>query len=261
MPDVVTIQADGPVVAITLNQPAQHNPLTPEMLAALLDALAAARHHHGVRAVILQATGPSFSCGIDIAGLAGHADRVLYADALLRQLHRVMLELIDLPAPLIVAVQGQANGSAMGLVLAADVVLAAPEASFTAYTTTLGLSPEGGWATLLPRLIGQRRATEALLLERSISAEEAVAWGLVNRLVAASHLVEETQAVAHQIAAQLPGSIACTRRLLWSERDRLAAELDRERELFCAQIRSIEASIGLNAFLDRQRAMITEADL
>ncbi|MCS6886652.1 enoyl-CoA hydratase/isomerase family protein [Chloroflexus sp.] len=261
MPNLVAIQSDGPVVTITLNRPEQHNSFTPDLLAALLDALTAARHHHGVRVAVLQATGPSFSRGTDIAGLAGHADRALYADQVLRQLHQVMLAVIDLPVPLVVAVQGPATGSAMGLVLAADVVLVAPEASFTAYTTTLGLSPEGGWATLLPRLIGQRRAAEALLLERPISAAEAVAWGLANRLVPASHLAEETQALAHQMAAQLPGSIACTRRLLWSERDRLAAELDRERELFCAQIQSIEADIGLNAFLDRQRAMMTEADL
>jgi 2-(1,2-epoxy-1,2-dihydrophenyl)acetyl-CoA isomerase len=259
--NVINIQQDGPVGTLTLNRPEHQNSLTPALLHALIEAIAIVRQHHGLRAVVLQASGPVFSCGSDVAMLAGQSDRIAYADQLLALLHRVMLELIDLPVPLIAAVQGPANGSAMGLVLAADVVLVAPEASFTAYTTTLGLSPEGGWATLLPRLIGQRRATEALLLERSISAAEAVAWGLANRLVSASHLVEETQAVAHQMAAQLPGSIAYTRRLLWSERDRLAAELDRERELFCAQIRSIEASIGLNAFLDRQRAMITEADL
>ncbi|MEF3274909.1 MAG: enoyl-CoA hydratase/isomerase family protein [Chloroflexus sp.] len=254
MHNPVTIQPDGPIVTLTLNQPERDNILTPELLVALLTALAITRQHHGLRAVVLQAAGQSFSRGSDIAALASQTDRAVYAGQLLDLLHRVILDIIDLPAPLIVAVQGPVNGSALGLVLVADMVLVTPDATFTAYTTTLGLGPEGGWATLLPRLIGQRRATETLLLERTISAEEAVMWGLANRIIPASHLAEEAQAIAHQIAAQFPGSIACARRQLWNEREQLVAALQREREAFCAQIRSIEAEIGLKAFLDRQRA-------
>jgi len=252
---MVTIHPDGPVVILTLNRPEQGNSLTPELLTALLDAIAVARQYRGLRAVVLQAAGQTFSRGSDITALVSQADRATYAAHLLDCLHRVILELIDLPAPLIVAVQGPVNGSAIGFVLVADVVLVTPEATFTAYATTLGLGPEGGWATLLPRLIGQRRAAETLLLERSISAAEAVAWGLANRLIPTSHLTEEAQAIAHQIAAQFPGSVACARRLLWRERDQLAEALRCERETFCVQIQSIEADIGLKAFLDRQRAL------
>ncbi|ACL23317.1 enoyl-CoA hydratase/isomerase family protein [Chloroflexus aggregans] len=256
MDNVVNIQRDGPVVTLTLNRPEHQNSLTPELLHALIEAIAIVRQHHGLRAVVLQASGPVFSCGSDVAILTGQSDRIAYADQLLALLHRVMLELIDLPVPLIAAVQGPVSGSAIGLVLVADVVLVTPETSFTAYATTLGLSPTGGWTAILPRLIGQRRTAETLLLERSITSTEAVAWGLANRIAPASHLAEEAQALAHQIAAQLPGSIACARRLLWAEREQLAAELERERELFCRQIRSIEADIGIKAFLDRQRNTI-----
>jgi 2-(1,2-epoxy-1,2-dihydrophenyl)acetyl-CoA isomerase len=88
-----------------------------------------------------------------------------------------MLACIELPVPLIAAVQGPVSGSAIGLVLVADVVLVTPKTRFTSRATTLGLCPEGGWTVLLPRLIGHRRTTEILLLERPITAEEAVARG------------------------------------------------------------------------------------
>ncbi len=253
MSDIVTIQPDGPVITLTLNQPERRNTLTPDMLTALRSAVTAIRQRHGLRAVILQASGSYFSAGSDVQAFTSQPDRAAYADRFLTLLHATMLDLIELPMPLITAVQGPANGSAIGLALIADIVLVAPEASFTAYATTLGLGPEGGWTALLPRLIGQRRAAEALLLERTLSAEEAIAWGLANRLVPASHLRDEARAIAHQIAAQLPGSVAGARRLLWADHASTVAALERERAFFCAQIQLIEAEIGMRAFLERQR--------
>ncbi|WP_448337580.1 enoyl-CoA hydratase/isomerase family protein [Chloroflexus aurantiacus] len=261
MSNLVTILTNGPVVTLTLNRPMQHNGLTPELLTELEAHIIAARQHHGLRAIVLQASGAYFSCGTDLIALARQTDRLAYADHGLRLLHQVMLTLIDLPVPLIVAVQGPVNGSALGLVVVADIVLVTPNAHFTAYATTLGLSPEGGWTTLLPRLIGQRRAGEVLLLERPITAEEAVAWGLANRLVAPGHLFDEAQALAYQIATQMPGSIACTRRLLWAEREQIAAALNREREVYCERIQSIEADLGLKAFLDRQRTTMSAEEI
>ncbi len=257
MNDAVTMVAHSPIMTLTLNQPERQNRLNPDLLTILLRRLTEVRQHHGLRAVVLQANGESFSEGTDLAELVAQIDRVAYADHVLRLLHQVMLACIELPVPLIAAVQGPVSGSAIGLVLVADVVLVTPKTCFTSRATTFGLCPEGGWTVLLPRLIGYRRTTEILLLERPITAEEAVTWGLANRLVASGHLPEEAQALAHQIATQMPGSVAWTRRLLWAERDQIIAELHRERELFCTHMRSIEADIGLKAFLDRQRAIVT----
>lgn len=253
MGDFVQLAFDGAVATVTLNRAERHNSLVPALLTELLAAIDQLRARPDLRAAVLQANGRSFSTGGDVQGFHGSADRPAYAAEVVGLLNRAVLALIELPAPVVAAVHGIVTGGSLGLVLAADIVLVAPEASFTPYYTTVGFSPDGGWSTLLPAVVGRRRAAEALLLDHSIGAAEAVAWGLATRVVPAATIREEALAVAHGIAGQLPGSVRRARRLLWGDAAAIAAGLEAERQSFVAQIAEAEAERGMAAFLDRRR--------
>ncbi len=247
---IITERA-GPVATITLNRPERHNSLIPALLEELLAVLEQLRSEPELRALVLQAAGRSFSTGGDVRGFFTASDLAAYSSQIVGLLNQVMLALISFPTPVIAAVHGIVTGGSLGLVLAADIVLVAPQASFTPYYTSVGFSPDGGWSVLLPQRIGQLRAAEVLLCDQSISAEQAVAWGLASRLVAAEQLHAEAQALAQRIAMQLPGSTRRVRQLLWGDTAFIAARLEEERQHFVAQIVSSEAQQGMQRFLDQ----------
>jgi 2-(1,2-epoxy-1,2-dihydrophenyl)acetyl-CoA isomerase len=255
---LVLVERVGPVATLTLNRPARHNSLVPELLEALLDALTGLAADPELRAVVLQANGRSFSTGGDLRGFhEREGDLEAYAETIVGLLNRVILALLALPAPVVSGVQGAVTGGSLGLVLASDIVLVGPEASFTPYYGVVGFSPDGGWTALLPAVIGPRRAAEALLLNRTILAEEAVMWGLANRIVPRESLRQATESVAREVASLVPGSIRRTKSLLATTLTKglAAAEegLEREYRHFREQATTPEARSGVAAFLERSK--------
>lgn len=251
MGSLILLEQAGPVATLTLNRPERHNSLIPPLLEELLAALRSLADQPDLRALVLQAAGRSFSTGGDVRGFYTAADVAAYSLQIVGLLNQAVLALIELPVPVVTAVQGIVTGGALGLVLAADLALVAPEASFTPYYTTVGFSPDGGWSTLLPARIGQRRAAEVLLLDQTISAAQAVAWGLATRLVAGERLAAEARATALALAGQAPGSVRRARWLLWGDTAAIAAALEAERQQFAQQIVTAEARSGMAAFLDQ----------
>jgi 2-(1,2-epoxy-1,2-dihydrophenyl)acetyl-CoA isomerase len=146
-------------------------------------------------------------------------------------------------------VHGIVTGGSIGLVLAADLVYVAPQAVFKAHYATAGFGPDGGWTALVGRAAGQRRAAAALLLNRTVRAEEAVAWGLANEVVPANELREKAEAAARRIAASPAGTMRAAKRLLWGDRDRLAADLEAERARFVELVGEPAALAGVDTFL------------
>ena len=253
MGTLILSEASDRVAVLTLNRPERHNSLIPELLGDSLAVLEAWQNRPDLRAMVLQANGRSFSTGGDVRAFAEHrADIAAYSNRVVGLLNRVILTLIDFPIPIVAAVHGIVTGGSIGLVLASDIVLAAPAATFTPYYTTVGFSPDGGWTALLPSLIGAKRAAETLLIDQPITADQAVAWGMVNRIVPADQIHDEARAVAASIARQMPGSVKRTKRLLWGDRNLIAARLDDERKKFVEQIESVEAQDGMTAFLQRR---------
>jgi 2-(1,2-epoxy-1,2-dihydrophenyl)acetyl-CoA isomerase len=239
----------GSIAVLTLNRAERHNSLVPEFLAEMLAALEAVRAEPEVRAVVLQANGRSFSTGGDVAVFAAHRDALAdYASEIVGLLNRAILALVELPVPVVAAVQGIITGGSLGLVLGCDVVLVAPEASFTPYYSVVGFSPDGGWTAMMPDIIGPKRAAEVLLRNLTITAEQSVGWGLASRIVPAESIRDEALAVARDLAAKMPGSLRHTKRLL--TRSDLAARLEAERTLFMEQIVTEEARQGIAAFLE-----------
>jgi enoyl-CoA hydratase/carnithine racemase len=243
-------RADG-VARIDLARAAMQNALVPELMDDLLAALAAVRADSSCRAVLFGAEGPSFSLGGDLRRFRRERDGDLraYSHRLVGQLNDAILAFVDLPQPVVAAVHGIVTGGSLGLVLGADIVYLAPQAAFKAHYATAGFGPDGGWTALFPRLAGARRAAAALLLNRTVRAEEAVAWGLASEVVPAHELRDRAEAAAKRIAASPTGTMRAAKRLLWGDRDRLAADLERERQRFVELVAGAEATAGVDAFL------------
>ena len=247
---LVELRTDGPVATITLNRPERHNSLVPELLEQLLGALRAAERELDIRAVVLAANGKSFSTGGDVGEF--HARRgqlAAYAGHIVGLLNEVILAMLSNRLPIVAAVHSMVTGGSLGLVLASDVVLVTASASFTPWYTVVGFSPDGGWTAMLPDAIGHTRAASVLLENSTISAHDAVDWGLATRIVPDTALAGEAQQAAAALAAMRPQAIASAKRLVWDDLDRVAAALDDERSAFVTQILTQEAWLGMERFL------------
>jgi len=251
---LVVYEVDGVIATLTLNRPERHNSLIPPLLRQFLDGLDKIRSNSDVQTVILKANGPSFSTGGDVAAFYNNRDDLEnYANQMVSLLNQSIMGLYDLRVPIITAVHGIVTGGSLGLVLASDIILFAPEASITPYYGILGYSPDGGWAALLPRLIGARRTAESLLTNRTITAEEAVAWGIANRIVDADKIVSEAYKIADEIILMKPGTIRSVKAQLRNLTNHLAIRLEEERARFVAQIIQPEAIQGMAEFLNRKK--------
>ncbi len=247
---LVRVERAGGVARVVLCRSGMHNALVPELLDDLLAELAQLHSDVDCRALLLAAEGPAFSIGGDMRRFQRERGALhAYSSGLVGRLNRAILALIDLPQPVVAAVHGIVTGGSLGLVLAADVIYLAPQAVFKAHYATAGFSPDGGWTALLGRLAGVHRAAAALLLNRSVHAEEAVAWGLANEVVAADRLQETAAAAARRIADYPAGTMRAAKRLLWGDRARLASDLEAERGHFLELIVQPAAMQGVDAFL------------
>jgi methylglutaconyl-CoA hydratase len=241
---------DGAVLTLTLDRAQTHNAIDDRVVAALRSALARARAEPAIRALVLAASGKSFSAGVDLdrlrrLGTMTRAESV--ADAL--ALGSALLELASLPKPTIAAVQGPAYGGGVGLVLACDIVIAAEEARFALTEAHHGLLP-GLVAPLLAGAVGAREARRCLLTGRRFDACEALRIGLVHEVTAQSDLPAALARTLEQVLRGGPLSIAGTKRIL---ADRSLAEgLNRIAEQVADHRASAEAREGIAAFLEKR---------
>jgi len=207
---VLKERQDG-VLVLTLNRPEKLNAITGELLDALYAALKEGEEDREVRALLLTGAGRAFSAGQD---LTEFGDQKPDYEAHLRRYNRVVEAMAGLEKPLVVAVNGVAAGAGMSLALWGDLRLAAVGASFTTAFVRIGLVPDSGLSFLLPRLVGLAKAQELLLLSPRLSAEEALALGLVHRVVPAEKLMEEALSLAKELAQGPTRAYALTKKLL-----------------------------------------------
>ena len=247
---LVRLERADAVARVVLCRSSMHNALVPELLDDLLAALAQLSEDRDCRAVLLAAEGTAFSIGGDMRRFQRERGALHdYSAGLVGKLNEVILALTDLPQPVVAAVHGIVTGGSIGLVLAADVIYLAPQVVFKAHYATAGFSPDGGWTALAGRLAGVHRAAAALLLNRSVRAEEAVAWGLANEVIAADRLQQTAADAARRMAAYTAGTLRAAKRLLWGDRAQLAADLEAERRHFLELIVQPAAMQGVDAFL------------
>ncbi|MFN3401675.1 MAG: enoyl-CoA hydratase/isomerase family protein [Ferrovibrio sp.] len=238
------------VARLTLNRPERHNSLVPALLDSLnadLDRIAGNRE---IRAVVLQASGRSFSTGGDVAGFHAvpRGQRRAYAEGLVGSLNRAILTLLRLRVPVLGRIHGPLTGGSLGLLLACDLAAITPQAYIQPYYAQVGFSPDGGWTAMLPARIGAQRAREIQLLNQRVSAQEALQLGLVTACVEADALDATIEGWLEKLKTMQPGSISSTKALLATD---CATGLDAELRNFLALIDSAEAEAGMARFLSK----------
>lgn len=200
MSDTVLIERDGAVATVTMNRPDALNSLTDEMKVALRDGLAELAEDPAIRAVVLTGNGRGFSAGQDLVEHMSKLDSGQPPLSTVAEHYNPIVELLaGMPKPTIAAVNGMAAGAGASFAYACDFRIAAESAKFLLAFANIGLSVDSGASYHLPRLIGQAKALEMMLLAKPVDAQTSLQLGMVNEVVPDADL----QARAHEIATQL----------------------------------------------------------
>jgi len=243
------------VAHLTLNRPKAANAINLAMGHDLMQAALLCDEEPSVRAVLISANGKMFCAGGDLASFADAGDdmpRLL--KELTKHLHSAISSLARCNAPVIAAVGGAAAGAGFSLTTAADLVVASESARFTLAYTQVGLTPDGSSTHFLPRLIGRRRALELMLLNRALTAEEALDWGLVNQVVPDDELEAASEKLAKRLAAGPTLAFGATKRLIAaSDPDVLETQMELESRAIADASRTNDAKAGIQAFFAKER--------
>jgi 2-(1,2-epoxy-1,2-dihydrophenyl)acetyl-CoA isomerase len=250
----VEVETRGAVALVTLNRPDSGNALNLELAMDLLAAALTCSRNPAVRAVVLTGAGKNFCFGGDLRAATSKAHN---ADAYLRELttylHGAISHFVRMDAPVIAAVNGTAAGGGLGLVLMADLAVAAAGAKFTMAYSAVGLTPDAGTSFLLPRTVGARRAMEMILLNRTLNATEALDWGLVNWIVPDAELLAKAHEIAEGLASGATHAFGRTKRLVAESLGPLERQMVLESETIAAQAGSREGLEGVTAFLEKRK--------
>jgi len=232
---------EGRVGVITLNRPERKNPLTLDSYAELRDLFRDLAGVDSVRAVVLCGAGGNFCSGGDVHEIIGPLTQRDAAGLL--QFTRMTGDLVKAmrhcPQPIVAAVDGVCAGAGAILAMSSDFRLGTPRAKTAFLFTRVGLAGcDMGACAILPRIIGQGRAAELLFTGRSISADEAVAWGFFNRLVSPEAVLQESLQLAEEIASGPSFAHAMTKKMLhaeWNLSVDAAIDAEAEAQAICMQ--------------------------
>lgn len=215
----LNIARDGAIWTLTMNQPETRNALTGntavEEFVQVCDEI---RRDASVKAVILTGAGPIFSSGGNVKDMQRFFDDALTPDAIREEyrqgIQRIPRALTQLDVPVICAINGPAIGAGLDLTCMCDIRIASETATFAETFVRVGIVPGDGGAWLLPRAVGRAKAAEMAFTGEAIDAQQALACGLVSRVVPADQLLPTARALADKIAANPGAVMRMTKRLL-----------------------------------------------
>jgi 2-(1,2-epoxy-1,2-dihydrophenyl)acetyl-CoA isomerase len=249
------------VATFTMDNPARRNAMGPAMVAALRRALdIVAVPDSGARCLMLTGAGRVFCSGGDmtesqeITDARAAGDEAAGGHYTLEMHHNpVIRRLRDLPIPCVTAINGPAVGMGMSYALLGDLIVAARSAYLVARFVKVGMSPDAGQSWMLPRIVGNVRAREMLMLGEKVSADEALNWGLLNRVHDDDAFRAEAHALAHRLAHGPTLALRNIRRLSWQAwRNTHDEHLDMEEAMQVALASSHDAREGFAAFLEKR---------
>jgi 2-(1,2-epoxy-1,2-dihydrophenyl)acetyl-CoA isomerase len=253
--ETVDLTTDGPGARILLNRPEALNAWNEQFGRDLLDAVTSVAEDDSVRALLITGAGRGFSSGADLkeqrtGGDGGAPD----LSARLKEIyHPIITGLREMPKPVVAAVNGPAVGIGCSLALAADLIVAGESAYFLLAFVNIGLVPDGGSTAFLPARIGYARAAEMAMLGERVPAEQALDWGLVNRVVPDEELESTSGELLDRLANGPTRSYAGAKRLLnrrmYAD---LAGQLEAEAETQKEQGTSKDFIEGVLAFVEKR---------
>jgi enoyl-CoA hydratase len=247
---LVRVEREEPIAVVLLNRPRQLNALSDALMEELVSALRELDGDAAVRCIVLGGSERAFAAGADIDELARSSSIELYFGRRVERWDTIR----NLWTPLVAAVSGYCLGGGCELALACDLIIASESAQFGQPETGLGIIPGAGGTQRLTRAVGKAVAMDVILSGRFLTASEALASGLVARVVAREAWLEEAKRVARDIAAKGP----VANRLAKEAVDRsyeggLGLGLDYERRLLYLAFASEDAREGLQAFVEKRK--------
>lgn len=247
----IVVETPAPRVGlIRLNRPHVLNALSARLLDELVAALDAFERDPDCRVVVITGNDRAFAAGADIQEFADQN--------LVRMIggHRAAAweRIRRFPKPLVAAVSGHCLGGGWELAMLCDLVVASETARFGQPEINLGIIPGAGGTQRLPRLVAKHRAMELILTGRPLTAQEAYAWGAVNRVVPPEHYLEEALALAREIAEKAPVAARLAKEAVLRSMDTaLDVGLDYERKLSALAFGTEDREEGVRAFLEKRK--------
>ena len=255
----IEVSAEDGVLTVTLNRPDSLNALTPEMSVELSGALKLAQRDASVRCVVITGAGKAFCAGQDLrelqAAYAAGDDRGEVLGEILQKHYNPLISSIRaLEKPVLASVNGVAAGGGAALAFACDLRIAAQSAKFKLAFADIGLVPDMGSTLMLVQHAGYARAAELCMLSEPLSAEDALAYGLVNRVAADDHLEAVAGGLAARLASLPPKALALTKRALNRvSTAMLDSQLEYERFLQQTAARTADHEEGVSAFMEKRK--------
>jgi 2-(1,2-epoxy-1,2-dihydrophenyl)acetyl-CoA isomerase len=250
-PSCLTLDISGAIARIDFNRPASLNAINVEMAVAFQAAIQTIASTPTLRVVLLRGQGRAFMAGGDLAEMQG--DSAATARKIIVPLHAGLLQMANLPMPVLASVHGAAAGAGLSIMLAADLAIAADTAVFNMAYAKIAASPDASGSWHLPRVVGLRKAMEIALLSDTIDASEALRLSLVNRVVPADALEAETEALVQRLAAGPTGAYGRIKNLMRHSLQRdLHGQLQAEQGAFEAGATTADFKEGLAAFLGKR---------
>jgi 2-(1,2-epoxy-1,2-dihydrophenyl)acetyl-CoA isomerase len=249
------------VALITFNRPEALNALSLQLTKDLFSAVRKAIEDKA-RAVILTGEGRAFCSGGDLREMQlmwqkeGRIEA--FMEEPLKALHDLILLIRETPIPFLAAVQGVCAGAGTNFALACDLVFAADNASFNEAFVRIGLSPDCGGSFFLPRAVGEKLAAEIFMTGETISAERALAIGMINRVSAADNLMNEAMLMAKRLSLAPTASIGRIKKMLNAAfSNDLSQQLDLEHELQIESGKGNDFKEGVQAFFEKRQPNFT----
>ena len=242
------------IATLTLDRPSDANAIDLDLARELMAAAIRCSEDGDVRAVVITGAGRFFCAGGDLKSFAARGDALpAHLKEVTTHLHAAVSRLARMDAPVVAAVNGAAAGAGMSLACACDFVFAAESARFTMAYTRAGLTPDGSSTYFLPRIVGLKRALDLALTNRTLTAAEALEWGIVNRVVADGSVLHEARAFAASLAQGPVAALGATKRLLHSGfTSTLETQMEHETQAIADAARGAEGREGIAAFLEKR---------
>ncbi len=244
------------IATLVLNRPDRLNALNNELAMAVNEALDRCAKDESTRVVVITGAGRAFCAGGDLGALGkGHQTGATHElEPLLRAGMQMVLKMRTMPQPVIAAVNGAAAGAGMNIALAADIRIAAEEATFGQNFVKVGLFPDYGGTYFLPQLVGLAKAAELFYTGDMIDAKTALSLGILNQVVPAAQLEAEVKTLAQKIVLGPSLPIRAVKKALFaSEEKELARALDHEVQEQIRCYLSEDCHEGIRAFFEKRR--------
>ncbi len=248
MSDFVNVTIVDGIQTIRIERADKKNALTQDMYSVLASSLNGAEDNPEIRVTVITGTADSFTSGNDLMDFLQNPSQDEEKPVI-----QFLYALANIRKPLVAAVNGLAVGVGTTMLLHCDLVYASSQATFSLPFVNLALVPEAASSLLLPKMLGHQRAAELLLLGDNFTPEKALAYGIVNEIVAPEDLEAAAMAAAGKLAEKAPEALRLAKSLLKQDTDAVLKQMKAEGEIFGSRLVSAEAREAMQAFMEKRK--------